>query len=47
MVTEDGMVGWLHLFNGHELGQAPGDDEGQGNLVCCNPWGHEESDMAQ
>ena len=24
MVTEDEMVGW-HQFNGHELGQFPGD----------------------
>ena len=20
------------------------DSEGQGNLVCCSPWGHKESD---
>ena len=25
--------------------QVPGDDEGQGNLACCSPWGHKESDM--
>ena len=34
-----------HQFNGHELGQTPGDDEGQGGLVCCNPWSRKESDM--
>ena len=34
-----------HRFNGHEFGQAPGDGEGQGSLVCCSPWGHKESDM--
>ena len=28
-VTEDEMVGWHHWFNGHELGQTSGDDEGQ------------------
>ena len=28
----------------HELGQTPGDGEGQGDLACCRPWGHEESD---
>ena len=39
------MVGWLHLFNGHELGQTPGAGEGQGSLACCSPWSHEESDM--
>ena len=25
--------------------QALGDDEGQGSLVCCSPWGHKVSDM--
>ena len=25
---EDEMIGWHHWFNGHELGQTPGDDEG-------------------
>ena len=30
--------------NGHQLGQISGDDEGQGGLVCCSPWGHKESD---
>ena len=40
---------WLRLielgqFNGHELGQTPGDGEGQGRLACCRPWGLEESD---
>ena len=33
-VTEDEMVGWHHWFNGHEFEQTPGDDEGQGNLLC-------------
>ena len=37
--TEDEIVGWLHLFNGHELGQTPGYGEGRGGLVCCSPWG--------
>ena len=27
--------------------QAPGDDEGQGSLACCSPWGHKESDMTE
>ena len=22
-----------------------GNREGQGNVVCCSPWGHEESDI--
>ena len=34
-----------HQFNGHELGQTPGDSEGQGDLACYSPWGHKESDM--
>ena len=31
--TEDKMVGWHHLFNGHELRQTPRDGEGQGGLL--------------
>ena len=38
------MVGWYHRFSGHELGQTPGDGEGQGSLADCSPWGLEESD---
>ena len=37
--TEAEMVWWHHQFNGHELGQTPGDGEGQGSLVCYHPWG--------
>ena len=33
------MVGWHHWLNGHEFEQSLGDDEGQGSLVCCSPWG--------
>ena len=43
-MTEDEMVGWHHQFNGHELGQTPGDGDGQGSLACCSPWGCEELD---
>ena len=32
------MVGWHHRFNRDELGQTPGDGEGQRSLVWCNPW---------
>ena len=45
-MTEDEMVGWHHLFNGHELGQTPGDDKGQW-MVCSSPGGHKESDMTE
>ena len=39
--AEDEMVGR------HELGQTPGDSEGQGSLVCCTPWGRKESDRTE
>ena len=39
------MAGWHHRCNGHELGETPGDSEGQGGLACCCPQGQEESDM--
>ena len=38
--TEDDMVGWHHWLNGHEFEQTPEVGDGQGSLVCCNPWGH-------
>ena len=44
-MTEDDMVGWHHQFNGHELGQTSGDDEGQGSLPCCSPRGCKESNV--
>ena len=46
-MTEDQMVGWYHRLNGHEFEQTLGDDDGQGSLVCCSPWGHKESDMTK
>ena len=44
-VTEDEMVGWYHRLDGHGFEQTLGDCEGQGSLVCCNPWGRKESYM--
>ena len=44
-MTEDGMAGWHHRLNG-KFEQILGDGEGQGSLVCCNPW-VTESDMSQ
>ena len=44
-MTEDDLIGRHPQCNGHELGQSPGDDEGQGGLACCSPWGHKELDM--
>ena len=46
-MTEDKMVGWHYRLDGHEFEQALGDDEGQGSLECCSPWGHKQSDMTE
>ena len=46
-MTEDEMVGWHLRLSGREFEQALGDSEGQGNLACCSPWGHKESDMTE
>ena len=45
--TEDKTVGWHHQLNGHEYEQALGVGDGLGSLAGCNPWGCEESDMAE
>ena len=45
-MTEYEMVGWHHGLNEHESDQTLGDSEGQGNLVCCSPWGRKELDMS-
>ena len=46
-MTEDEMAGWHHQLDGHELEQAAGDDEGQGSLMCCSPWGCKQSGMTE
>ena len=46
-MTEDEMVRWHHLLNGHEFEQALGVGDGQGSLACCSPWGHQESDTTE
>ena len=33
--------------NGHEFEQAPGVGDGQGDLVCCGPWGCKELDTTE
>ena len=45
--TEDEMVGWHHWLDGHEFEQAPGVGDGQGSLVCCSPWSHNELDTTE
>ena len=41
------MAGWHRQCNGRELGQTPGDGEGQEGLAGCSPWGHKELDMTE
>ena len=43
--SEDEMAAQHHQCNEHELGQTPGDGEGQGGLVYCSLWGCKEWDM--
>ena len=43
-MTEEEMIGWHHQLSGHEFAQTEGDNEGQGSLAYCSPWGHKESD---
>ena len=39
---------WLdQRLDGHEFVQALGVGDGQGGLVCCNPWGRKELDMTE
>ena len=45
--AEDKMVRWHHRLNGYESEKTLGDSEGQGNLVCCSPCDHKESDMTE
>ena len=43
-MIEDEIVGWHQRLNGHEFGWTLGVSDGQGDLVCCSPWGHKELD---
>ena len=45
--TEDEMAGWHHGLNGGESEWYPGDGDGQGGLVCCDSWGHRESNTTE
>ena len=44
---DDETVGWHHWLNRHEFEQTLEDSEGQGSLMCCNPWGCKESNMSE
>ena len=39
-LAEDEMFRSYYQLNGHEFEQTPRDNEGQGSLACCSPWGH-------
>ena len=46
-MTEDEMAGWHHWLNGREFEWTLGFGDGQGGLVCCDSWGHKESDLTE
>ena len=46
-MTEDEMAGWHHWLDGRESEWAPGVDDGQGGLACCDSWGRKELDMTE
>ena len=41
------MAGWHHGLDGRESKRTLGDGDGQGGQVCCDSWGHKESDMIE
>ena len=45
--TEHEIVGGHHWLNGHEFEWTLGVGDGQGGLMCCNSWGHKESDTTE
>ena len=45
--TEDEMAGWYHWLNGREFEWTPGVGDGQGDLACCDSWGHKELDTTE
>ena len=45
--TEDEMAGWHHWLDGRESEWTPEVGDGQGGLVCCSSWGHNESDTTE
>ena len=45
--TEDEMAGWHHRLEGHQFEWTPGVGDGQGDLVCCDSLGRQESDMTE
>ena len=45
--TEDEMAGWHHRLNGRESQWTKGVGDGQGDLACCDSWGHKELDTTE
>ena len=45
--AEDEMTGCHHWLDRCEFEWTPGVGDGQGGLVCCDLWGHKESDMTE
>ena len=46
-MTGDEMVGWHQRHDGNEFEQATEVGDGDGSLVCCSPWGCNESDTTE
>ena len=46
-MTENEMVGWHHLLNGHGFGWILGVAGGQGSLACCVSCVRKELDMTE
>ena len=46
-MTEDKLVRWHPLLNGHEFEQALGVRDGEGSLTCYSPWGLKDLDMTE
>ena len=44
VMAEDEIVGWHHQLSGLEFEQTLGNNEEQGSVACCSPWGYKESD---
>ena len=38
---------WQQIWKTQQCNRTAGDNEGQGSLVCCSPWGHKESDTTE
>ena len=46
-MTEDEMVVWRHLLNGHEFAWTPEVGNGQRGLPFCGSWGRKQSVMTE